>query len=166
MKRSSMIRRAEKKDIPRLGELLSQVDLVHHKGRPDIFKIGRKYSDEELWELLGDQTRPILVYADENDRVEGYCFCILQQHIDNSVLTDIKTLYIDDLCVDECQRGKHIGKKLYLAAVELAKENGCYNLTLNVWSCNPDAMGFYLAQGLVAQKVGMELILNQEELRR
>ena len=79
---------------------------------------------------------------------------------DNSVLTDIKTLYIDDLCVDEQLRGKHIGKELYEAAVKLAKDSGCYNLTLNVWSCNASAMRFYEAMGLVPQKIGMELVLN------
>ena len=154
-----MIRFAQEKDIPKMGDLLSQVDLVHHNGRPDIFKIGKKYSDSELKELLKDSQRPILVSVDENDDVMGYCFCIYQQHTDNSVLTDIKTLYIDDLCVDENLRGKHIGKDLYEAAVNLAKDNGCYNLTLNVWSCNQSAMRFYEAQGLLPQKICMEKIL-------
>ena len=154
-----MIRRAMEKDIPKMGDLLSQVDLVHHHGRPDIFNIGRKYSDEELKELLKDESRPILVSVDDNDEVMGYCFCIYQQHVNNSVLTDIKTLYIDDLCVDENLRGKHIGKELYEAAVKLAKENNCYNLTLNVWSCNSSALRFYESCGLVPQKIGMELIL-------
>ena len=154
-----MIRMATEKDIPKIGDLLSQVCLVHHNGRPDIFKIGRKYSDEELKELLKEESRPILVAVNEKDEVLGYCFLILQQHVDNAVLTDIKTLYIDDLCVDEAQRGKHIGKELYEAAVKLAKERGCYNLTLNVWSCNPSAIKFYEAQGLIPQKLGMELVL-------
>ena len=157
-----MIRRAEEKDIPKIGDLLSQVDLVHYIGRPDIFKIGRKYTDEQLEELLIDETRPILVCTDDDDVVMGYCFCIYQQHVDNTVLTDIKTLYIDDLCVDETRRGQHVGKQLYEAAVQLAKENGCYNLTLNVWSCNPSAMNFYQAMGLVPQKVGMERIIGEE----
>ena len=154
-----MIRLAQVKDIPKIGDLLSQVDMVHHLGRPDIFKIGRKYSDAELENLLQDSNRPILVTTDENDTVMGYCFCIFQQHTDNSVLTDIKTLYIDDLCVDENLRGRHIGKELYNAAVEFAKENGCYNLTLNVWSCNESAMKFYESCGLVPQKTSMEIIL-------
>ena len=75
------------------------------------------------------------------------------------MLTDIKTLYIDDLCVDENLRGRNIGKELYNAAVEFAKENGCYNLTLNVWSCNESAMKFYESCGLVPQKTSMEIIL-------
>ena len=155
-----MIRQAIEKDIPKIGDLLSQVDMVHHNGRPDIFKIGRKYSDDELRELLKDERRPILVSVDENDEVMGYCFCIFQQHINNSVLTDIKTLYIDDLCVGENLRGKHIGKELYEAAVKLAKDSGCYNLTLNVWSLNTSAMKFYESLGLTPQKVGMELIIK------
>ena len=154
-----MIRKAMEKDISQIGELLRQVCLVHHHGRPDVFRQGRKYSEEELRVLLQDESRPILVSVDEEDAVMGYCFCIFQQHTDNSALTDIKTLYIDDLCVDEGLRGKHIGKALYEAAVELAKESGCYNLTLNVWCCNPSAMKFYEAQGLVPQKICMEKIL-------
>ena len=154
-----MIRFAKERDIPKISDLLSQVCLVHHNGRPDIFKIGRKYSEEELKVLLKDPGRPILVSVDENDEVLGYCFCIYQQYTGNSVLTDIKTLYIDDLCVDEKLRGKHIGKELYQGAVNLAKENGCYNVTLNVWSCNSSAMGFYESCGLVPQKVHMEMIL-------
>lgn len=154
-----MIRLAVEKDIPKMLDLLSQVCLVHHRGRPDIFKIGTKYSSQDLKVLLADKERPILVAVDENDSVMGYCFCIFQQHNDNSVLTDIKTLYIDDLCVDENLRGKHIGKQLYQAAVKLAKENGCYNLTLNVWSCNPSALRFYESIGLRPQKIGMEMIL-------
>ena len=154
-----MIRYALKKDIPKIEELLLQVCLVHHNGRPDIFKVGTKYSEAELKILIKDESRPILVSVDENDEVMGYCFCIFQQHVNNSVLTDIKTLYIDDLCVDETLRGKHIGKELYEAAVKLAKDSGCYNLTLNVWSCNPSAMKFYEKMGLVPQKIGMEIVL-------
>ena len=154
-----MIRRAKEKDIHKIGELLSQVCLVHHEGRPDIFNIGRKYCEDELKALINDESRPILVFVDENDEVMGYCFCIYQQHINNSVLSDVKTLYIDDLCVDEKLRGKHIGKELYEAALSLARESGCYNLTLNVWSCNRTALRFSEAQGLVPQKICMEKIL-------
>ena len=154
-----MIRRAEKRDIPRMMALLGQVNLVHHQGRPDIFKLGTKYSADELEEILTDESRPILVSVDERDEVQGYAFCIYQQHVGSRLLTDVKTLYIDDLCVDESLRGKHVGRSLYEAARALARETGCYNLTLNVWSCNESARRFYEACGLKPQKVGMEEIL-------
>ncbi|MBR3847912.1 MAG: GNAT family N-acetyltransferase [Oscillospiraceae bacterium] len=154
-----MIRFAKEKDITKILDLLRQVDLVHHNGRPDIFKIGQKYNAEEIKELLADKSRPILVSVNEADEVQGYCFCIFEEIRDNSVLADRKTLYIDDLCVDETLRGRHIGRELYEAALSFAKENGCYNVTLNVWSCNPSAERFYEKLGMKPQKTYMETIL-------
>ena len=155
-----MVRRANKNDIPRILELLVQVDMVHHNGRPDIFKgPATKYNAAELEEIIADDETPVFVFADENDKVLGHAFCIHKQELDNNVLTDIKTLYIDDICVDENARGKHVGKTLYESVIEYAKENGFYNVTLNVWSCNPGALKFYEAMGLKPQKIGMEKIL-------
>ena len=154
------VRMAQEKDIARIHSLLAQVAMVHHKGRPDLFKPGKsKYTDEELKILLQDSSRPILAAVDENDCMQGYAFCIFRQYKDHNIMTDIKTLYIDDLCVDETMRGKHIGRLLYNAALDYAREHGCYNLTLNVWSCNESAMKFYESCGLKPQKVGMEILL-------
>ena len=154
------IRRAKKEDMPGINKLLNQVLMVHHNGRPDLFKENvKKYTDEELAEIIKDETKPIFVAVDDNNQVLGYAFCVYQQHINDNILTDVKTLYIDDLCVDEDKRGLHIGKQLYDYVVDFAKNNNFYNLTLNVWSCNESAMRFYEACGLVPQKVGMEKIL-------
>lgn len=154
------IRKAKEKDLEDIKSLLLQVLTVHHKGRPDIFKGNcRKYTDEQILEIISDEQTPVLIAADDNDKVMGYAFCIFQQHIGSNIMTDIKTLYIDDLCVDENIRGKHIGSALYNAVLDFARENGCYNVTLNVWSCNESAMKFYEKMGLVPQKIGMEKIL-------
>ncbi len=48
-------------------------------------------------------------------------------------MTDIKTLYIDDLCVDSNARGRHIGTTLFDYVMDFAKQTGCYTVTLNVW---------------------------------
>ena len=154
------IRRAELKDMSGINNLLRQVLMVHHNGRPDIFKANaKKYTDEQLAELIQDDTKPIFVCVNEGEEVLGYAFCVWQQHLNSNILTDIKTLYIDDLCVDETRRGQHIGKNLYEYVVAYAKENNFYNVTLNVWSLNESAMKFYEACGLKPQKIGMEHIL-------
>lgn len=154
------IRRAEEKDIIGISNLLLQVLTVHHNGRPDLFKANcRKYSAEQLKLMIKDNSKPIFVCVDESDTVQGYAFCVLQQHLNDNVLTDIKTLYIDDLCVDENARGKHIGKGLYEYVLAYARQIGCYNVTLNVWACNDGALRFYEKCGLKPQKIGMECIL-------
>ena len=153
------IRRAEKKDTPRIGELLTQVAKVHELGRPDIFKADtRKYTDEELFILLEDETRPIFVAVDDTGNVVGYCFCVILQK-GGHALNPMKTLYIDDLCVDEKARRMRVGQTLYEYVKVYAKDIGCYNLTLNVWACNPGAMAFYEKQGMAMLKKEMETIL-------
>ena len=155
------IRHAEARDLPALNRLLCQVLNVHHTGRPDIFKAGaKKYTDGELLEILKDEKRPVFVAEDEED-VLGYAFCVFIRHENNNILTDIKTLYIDDLCVDERTRGTGVGRALYDYVVAFAKREGCYNLTLNVWACNESAIRFYEKQGLRPQKIGMETILDK-----
>lgn len=155
-----MIRRAKENDIPDVLRLLVQVCMVHHNGRPDLFKgPATKYTAEQLKEIFRDDRRPVFVLTNEDDKVLGYAFCVYQEHFGDNILTDIRTLYIDDLCVDEDCRGQHIGKQLYEYVLDYARKNGFYNVTLNVWNCNGSAMKFYQKCGLVPQKVGMEKIL-------
>lgn len=157
------IRRATIADMPGINKLLHQVLMVHHNGRPDLFKANaKKYTDDELALIIAEDKAPIFVAVEENapeGEILGYAFCVFQQHMDNNILTDVKSLYIDDLCVDEEKRGLHIGKELYEYVLLYAREQRCYNVTLNVWSCNVSAMKFYEKCGLVPQKVHMEKIL-------
>lgn len=160
MKEGCQIRRAEERDIPGIMELLVQVDMVHHRIRPDLFNgPSTKYTPEELKAVIADAETPVFVCTDDSGKVLGHSFCVFQQHVGHNILTDVKTLYIDDLCVDEKQRGKHIGKALYDYAVAFARACGCYNVTLNVWAGNDSALRFYQRQGLSVQKYGMEKIL-------
>ncbi len=153
------IRRAEESDIPEIDKLLYEVHKVHSDARPDIFKKGaKKYTDDELKKILCDDKTPVFV-AEKGGNILGYVFCIFVQHINNNNMTDIKTLYIDDLCVDENLRGEHVGKTLYEYVLGFAKNSGCYNVTLNVWADNTGAVKFYEKLGLRIQKMGMEKIL-------
>ena len=154
-----LIRPAKESDIPRLEELLYQVHGLHAEGRPDIFIPGcKKYTAEQLRVILSDTVNTPVFAAILNGMLVGYCFCVRQVQSAAS-MQKISTLYIDDLCVDAAMRGRGIGKVLYDYAVEYARENGYYNLTLNVWACNPSAMRFYEKCGLSVQKIGMELVL-------
>ena len=155
------IRRANPTDIPALGRLLAQVLTVHHSGRPDIFKSNvRKYSDEQLAEIICDDTRPIFVGVDETGEVLGYAFCVFQKTEGDNVLQDHRALYIDDICVDETARHRQVGKQLCEFVVNFAKEQGFYHVTLRVWECNPGARAFYEAMGFVPYATNMERIIG------
>ncbi|MBP5607073.1 MAG: GNAT family N-acetyltransferase [Lachnospiraceae bacterium] len=156
---SYTVRFANEEDIPAIMELLKQVNRVHYEGRPDLFKLTTKYSPEELRKILTDENTPVFVCADEDGKVLGHGFCVMQRPENTRLLTDILTLYIDDICVDEAARGRHVGKAIYEHILSYAGQKNCYNVTLNVWNCNPGAMRFYESLGLVPYKVGMEKIL-------
>ena len=153
-----MVRKADKGDINALIKLLYQADAVHNGIRPDLFKSNTpKYDVQELETIISDDSKPIFVYDDGG--VVGHAFCQLIEVRNHRLLQDIKTLYIDDICVDEATRGHHIGKALFEYVCNYAKSIGCYNITLNVWEGNDPASAFYKSMGMKVQKTGMETIL-------
>ena len=161
--RDKMIRRATINDIDRLNALLYQVQQLHAEGRPDIFKPGaKKYTTEELTAIIADDSTPIFVYEEEGV-VTGYAFCIYQVTEDSVNLCARKVLYIDDLCVDQAYRRRHIGEKLYRYVLEVARETGCDSVTLNVWTVNPAAQQFYQRMGMAPLKTCMEERLKEQK---
>lgn len=156
-----IIRPAEERDIPRVGELLREVNEVHHTIRPDLFKTGaRKYNDAELRAVLRNPDAPVFVY-EADGKVYGYAFCKILKNLRNDGnLVPITSLYLDDLCVDEAARGRGIGTSLYRFVLGYAKENGCHNLTLNVWEGNAAALAFYRKCGMKVQRTCMETVLE------
>ena len=158
-----IVRKAVKSDISRIIELLHQVDMVHHDLRPDLFKpYTTKYDEQELEALLDDESKPIFVCADDG-MVLGHAFCMTTEVRSDKLLQDIKTLYIDDICVDEKFRGRHVGKALYEHVRDYALSIGCNNMTLNVWEGNLPAESFYRNMGMKVQKTTMEIRLPQPE---
>ena len=154
------IRLATNNEIPGMIRLLRQVGEVHHQIRPDLFRSGaQKYNETDLDALLKDPERPIFA-AVENGNLLGYCFCVIEEVKDNTVLCDGKNLYIDDLCVEETCRGQGVASKLYAAVSKYAKSIGCRSITLNVWCGNDTAMAFYESRGMKPRKIYMEASLE------
>ena len=154
------IRRATVNDTESVLSLLRQVLEVHHKARPDLFKGNvTKYTASELAVIFKDDDRPVFVLEREDGTIPGYAFCVMKDSVGSNILTDIKTLYIDDICVDESARGQGVATALFEYVKDYAASCGCYNITLNVWEGNPGAIEFYKKMQMKPQKYGMEIIL-------
>ena len=154
-----MIRRANTNDISQIINLLHQVNMVHHLIRPDLFKPHTtKYNEQELSKMLDNDNKPIFVFDDGG--VLGYAFCQISEIQNDILLKDTKTMYIDDICVDESARGKHVGKALFEFVRDYAQTIGCHNITLNVWTGNDAAQSFYKNMGMQVQKTTMELVFK------
>lgn len=164
MRMEISIRGAQKEDFEAVSRLLFQIAQIHHQGRPDLFKDNTgKYSEEEFLRILEDETKPVFVAQDtETKQVLGYAFCKINLYGEQSVLRGYKSLYLDDLCVDETVRGAGIGRRIIGFLKEYAKKSGCYNMELNVWECNPGAISFYDRNGFETQRRRLEWIVAQE----
>ena len=120
------IRFAEAKDVPAILNLLRQVGRVHHEGRSDLFRsTAQKYSASQILAMLENTDEPILV-AEEKDAVLGYCFCVVKDFALDSIMADYKTLYIDDLCIDEKCRGQN--KKKLKNNKNCKRDKTCFTL--------------------------------------
>ena len=152
------IRPATVNDINRILDLLSQVLEIHAKLRPDLFMSGTtKYSKEDLETILNDTNKPTFVATIDN-YVVGYAMC--QIRIPTSNMYPVNIFHLDDLCVDEKYRHQGIGEALYHKVVETAKENDCYEITLNAWPGNESALKFYEKMGLKTRSIFLEQIIK------
>ena len=155
-----MIRRAKVEDVNGISELLRQIDEIHAEIRPDIFKAGHeKYTDEELGDIITQKSMDVFVYESDDGRIIGHAFCVFEETKNVNNMNDRKCLYIDDICIDEKERGKGIATALYQHVKDFAKENNCQAITLNVWEGNDSAISFYKEMGLVPLKTTMEQLL-------
>lgn len=165
--RELYVRPLEAQDVAKVMDLLEQVNLVHYNGRPDIFKHDTKFSEEDVKNIfVGNIDKPVFVCVEVGpggeEQVLGHAFCEVQENLGNSVVKAKRTLYIDDICVDEKTRGAGVGRMLYNHVLDYAKADGDFdNITLNVWSFNEPAYNFYLSMGLTPQRVIMEKTLKE-----
>ena len=153
---------AEARHIPGMIRLLRQVGSIHAQGRPDLFREGaQKYKEAQLEAILADPNSPIFI-AEEAGRVLGYCFCQKNIVAGNACVNGRRELYIDDLCVDEACRGKHVGQALYRHTQSWAKAQGFAYITLHVWSFNESAEKFYRSLGMENRYICMEQKLEEQ----
>ena len=154
-----IIRTAEEKDISRILIILSQVLEIHADIRPDIFVSGTtKYNDKEIIDIIHDVKKKIYV-AEIDGNVVGYAFCELREPKFASTMVPFSSFYIDDLCVDEKCRGKHIGEALFEHVKKEAVRLGCREITLAVWEGNDSARAFYEKMNMRVKETIMEFIL-------
>lgn len=155
------IRMANKGDIDGILQLLSQVLEVHAAIRPDLFISGTvKYKKEELEEIIDNKTTPVFVAVDDSGRVLGHAFTVLSVNKSQNMPIGMKSMYIDDICVDENARRQNIGRKLYEKCISFAKEQSVYDVTLNVWEGNDAARSFYESLGMTVRKTTLEYIIK------
>ena len=159
MEKEAAVRFAREDELDRVNELRRQVNELHVKGKPEVFKPG--FGDElrdyihAIWE---DPDKEIVV-AESEGRVVG--FAVLNHIVrpENPYMYERDYLDIDEFGVDEACRRQGAASAMIRFIRDYAKEKGYRRLELNMWEFNRGALAFYEAAGFETFRRYMEIHL-------
>ena len=153
------IREVELRDVKQVAKIMDQVQKLHCKNRPDIFK--ERTIDElekQVIETINENENVIIVAENDSQEIVGilkYKIRIIEEG-SRPNLKPNSILSISELGVEESWRGKGIGRQLMNEAENIKRRLGCERLELNCWSFNEKAMEFYASCGMKIQRVFLE----------
>ena len=127
------IRRAEKKDCPRLLELIRE--LAVYEKAPEEVTVSLEHFEES-----GFGEKPVwwAFVAEENQIVLGFALYYIRYSTWKG-----QRMYLEDLIVTEQARGKGIGKLLMNRLIEETKERNLKGMVWQVLDWNEPAINFY-----------------------
>ena len=117
-----MVRKIRKSDYEAVDRLLLQLHRVHVDGRPELFHDLEHFMSRDSFENLIADEDMFAILVEKWDKVVGCCFTSVLNH---SGMVAMKTVYIDQIVVDEKNRRKKIGAKMFKAVRKYAKKNRC-----------------------------------------
>lgn len=141
------IKPAKEADLPYIKLLL--LELVDAMDNTEGFDI--EQAIENCHSLLNDPAYHLLVVKDM-DTVMGFVNFTTRKTLLHPGLSGL----IDELIVSSVHRGKGIGKKLLLAAIEKCRELGCCEVEVSTEKSNSRAREFYRKNGFKEDAVLLE----------
>lgn len=154
------IRAALRGDALLIAMLNADVQVVHARGVPDMFKPPLLDANivQQFEADIADPTHFFFVAETDGEPV-GYLFAILQQRSESSRHLKHEMIYVNHLSVKPENRRQGVGRALLDAAKEVGKQRGINRMALDVWRFNEDARRFFVGYVLEVynEKMWMEL---------
>lgn len=126
---------------------------MHYENRKDIFvKRTNEKLRKDLINVLKNLDEIILV-VENNDVIIGY--------VKFKYTTKVtKSIWIDEIIIDDDYKKKGYGKKLIKEVTKFAEKNNCKRIELNCWFFNRDALKFYEKLGLYNKELYLKKKYN------
>ena len=153
------IRFATEGDLERVNELRKQVNDLHVKGKPDVFKPGFSDDLRDFINVIWKDPEQEIVVAVDDGIVCGFAIIHHINKPENPFMYERDFLDIDEFCVDEAYRRKGAATELIAFIKSYAKEKGFHRIELNMWEFNQGALAFYEAVGFTTYRRYMEMDL-------
>jgi GNAT superfamily N-acetyltransferase len=134
------VRAATEADLPRLLELIDQIDDSMYPTRRD----GDDSARLSTFRQIAADPRQHLLVADDDGRIVGTVHLIVIPHLSRSCKP---SGLLESMVVDEAYRRKGVGAALLREAQRLALDAGCYKLALSSNLARGGAHRFYSRLG-------------------
>jgi ribosomal protein S18 acetylase RimI-like enzyme len=157
-----LIRVAHSEDYDGVSKLVAQIQQLHVEARPDIYAPCDNPMGIDYFRKILREERTFVIVAEslENGTIDAYTVIRIDEAAFRPIYTQRKFMYIDDFCVEESQRGKGIGTKLFHFLIEYAKEIQANYIELGVAEFNISALQFYESIGMKTRSRKMELFIE------
>ncbi len=149
------VRKAEKRDYGDFTRIMGQVQDMHVKWRPDIYKPNDELISMEYY--MDSLSKEHFYVAEAEGKVVGV-LGILFRHVENPPQVTRDVLFIDTMAVDEPYRGRGVGHAFFYTVKELARKKGCDGIELQVNAKNVRAYEMYKNYGFTEKSINMELL--------
>ena len=136
-----IFRNIEKKDLDQVFVLLNQLKQI------DIDTIDK----DKAWSDFINNTSSNSVVGLYNNKIVAYGSVVIENKVRGEVAG-----HIEDIVVDSEVRGKMIGVSLIKELIKVAKNKGCYRITL---FCKETLVNFYGRNGFEVNNVVMKKYL-------
>ncbi len=146
------IRRAGRPDAAALAAILAAGSLRAEEDPADVAAY-----EAALDDIASTPGAEVLV-AEVDGSVVGMCQLIMFRHLQErgGLCAEIESMH-----VAEAHRGRGVGARLLDAAVDTARQAGCYRVQLTSNKARADAHRFYLRHGFEASHEGFKLYLSR-----
>lgn len=148
---SGRVREAREADLPRLVELLAQLSMAEQ--REDVGPPLPESYAKALAEIDADPRQQLLVLEAEG-RIVG---SLTLMFIPNLTHQGHPYSIVENVVVDEAERGGGYGEVLMRHAIEEARRAGCYKLSLTSNRKRAEAHRFYERLGFSATHEGYRI---------
>jgi ribonuclease HI/GNAT superfamily N-acetyltransferase len=143
-----IVRQATAPDYPALYTVFAEMDEIHARALPCIFK---KVDPRQMVEHLASEQAQgetmLLLVAEDRGKMVGFIRLKIERSPDNPLLQPRRYAKINDLGVTAAYRRRGVEQMLMRAAEKWAGEQGIEEIELNVWEFNRAAAAFYQSLG-------------------
>jgi GNAT superfamily N-acetyltransferase len=144
------VRAATEADLPRVLELLDQIDASMYPQREDADQATRL----SVFQQIAADPRQHLLVAETDGRIVGTVHLIVIPHLSR---TCKPSALLESMVVDEAYWRKGVGAALLREVQRLAREAGCYKLALSSNLARRGAHRFYSRLGWKRTHYGFSL---------